>query len=185
MALVKHLPANAGDIRIAGLIPGLGRSPVWGHGNTFQYSCLENPRDREAWWAMVYRVAKSWTWLRQFGEQLFRTQSNWGKRYQNKYVWQCKRKQRNYFSCVWSVSVIYHHVLIQWIVVSIKAIQVSTKSHFISDASYEWRQLQLSEEACLPESSSSSQGFNRKGRAVSARNNAASQFPWTACLFQA
>ena len=59
MALVvKNLPANAnaGDVRDTGSIPGSGRSPGEGNGNTFQYSCLENPMDREAWWATVYRV---------------------------------------------------------------------------------------------------------------------------------
>ena len=48
---VKNLPANAGDIRNAGLIPGSGISPGGGHGSPFQYSCLENPMDRGAWWA--------------------------------------------------------------------------------------------------------------------------------------
>ena len=47
--MVKILPANAGDIRDAGLIPGSGRSPVGGHGNSLQYSCLENLMDRGAW----------------------------------------------------------------------------------------------------------------------------------------
>ena len=47
MALeVKNLPANAGDLREVGSIPGSGRSPGGGHGNPFQYSCLENPVDR-------------------------------------------------------------------------------------------------------------------------------------------
>ena len=41
--VVKSLPANAGDVRDAGSIPGLGRSPGGGHGNPFQYPCLENP----------------------------------------------------------------------------------------------------------------------------------------------
>ena len=59
--LVENPPANAGDIRDPGLIPGLGRSPGEGNGNPLQYSCLENPMDREAWWVTVYRVAKSWT----------------------------------------------------------------------------------------------------------------------------
>ena len=45
--MVKNLPANARDIRDAGSIPGLGRSPGGGHGNPLQYSCLENPMDRE------------------------------------------------------------------------------------------------------------------------------------------
>ena len=43
---VKNLAANAGDIREAGLIPGLARSPGGGHGNLLHYSCLENPMDR-------------------------------------------------------------------------------------------------------------------------------------------
>ena len=58
--VVKNLPANAGDIRDVGSIPGLGRFPGGGHGNPPQYSCLENPIDREAWWATVHRVEKSW-----------------------------------------------------------------------------------------------------------------------------
>ena len=49
MALVvKSLPANAGDLKDLGSIPGLGRSPEAGHGNSLQYSCLENPMDRGA-----------------------------------------------------------------------------------------------------------------------------------------
>ena len=59
MALVvKNLPANAGDIKDMGLIPGSGRSPGVGHGSPLQYSCLDNPMDREAWLATVHRVAK-------------------------------------------------------------------------------------------------------------------------------
>ena len=57
--MVKHLPVNAGDIRDAGLIPGLGRSPGGGHGNPLQYSCLENPMDRGAWWATAHGVTES------------------------------------------------------------------------------------------------------------------------------
>ena len=57
----KNSLANAEDIRDAGLIPGSGRSPGGGHGNPFQYSCLENPMDREARWATVHRVAESQT----------------------------------------------------------------------------------------------------------------------------
>ena len=49
--VVKKLPANAGDIRDAGSIPGLGRTPGGGHGNPIQYSCLQNSMDRETWWA--------------------------------------------------------------------------------------------------------------------------------------
>ena len=60
MALVvKNPPANAGDIRDLGLIPGSGRSPGGGHGNPLQYSCRENPMDREAPWTTVHRVTES------------------------------------------------------------------------------------------------------------------------------
>ena len=57
--MVKNLPANAGDIRDMGSIPGLGRSPGEGSGNPLQYSCLENPMDRRAWRAVVHEVAES------------------------------------------------------------------------------------------------------------------------------
>ena len=60
---VKNLPASAGD---AGSIPGWGRSSGKGNGNTFQYSCLENPMDKGAWRATVYGVAKSQTQLSDF-----------------------------------------------------------------------------------------------------------------------
>ena len=62
--MVKNLPANAGDIRDMGLIPGSGRLPGGGHGNPLQDSCLENPLDRGAWQATVHGVAKSWTQLK-------------------------------------------------------------------------------------------------------------------------
>ena len=58
MAQVKVSACNAGDL---GLIPGLGKSPGEGNGNTLQYSCLENPMDKGAWWARVHGVSKSWT----------------------------------------------------------------------------------------------------------------------------
>ena len=57
--MVKKFPANAGDTRDAGLIPGLGRSPGGGHGNPLLYSCLENSMDRGTWWATVHGVTKS------------------------------------------------------------------------------------------------------------------------------
>ena len=63
--MVKNPPANTGDVREAGLTPGSGRSPGGGHGNPLQYSCLQNPMDREAWQATVHRVEKSWTQLKQ------------------------------------------------------------------------------------------------------------------------
>ena len=57
--LVKNPPANAGDARDVGLIPRSRRSSGEGNGNPLQYSCLENPMGRGAWWATVYAVAKS------------------------------------------------------------------------------------------------------------------------------
>ena len=57
--MVKNLPANEGDIRDAGSIPGSERSPGGGPGNPLQYSCLENPMDRGAWRATVHAVAES------------------------------------------------------------------------------------------------------------------------------
>ena len=57
--MVKQQPVNEG---VTGLIPGWGIYPE-GNGNPLQYSCLENPRDRGAWWATVHRVAKGRTQL--------------------------------------------------------------------------------------------------------------------------
>ena len=57
--LVKKQPANAGDTRDMGSIPGSGRAFGVRNGNTLQYSCLENTMDRGAWWATVQGVAKS------------------------------------------------------------------------------------------------------------------------------
>ena len=59
--MVKNLPANAGDVRDVYSIPGSGRSPGGRHGNPLQDSCLENPMDRGALWAIVHRVTKSQT----------------------------------------------------------------------------------------------------------------------------
>ena len=56
---VKNLPANAGNLRVAGSIPGSGRCPGEEHSNPLQHSYLENPMDRGAWWATVHRVTKS------------------------------------------------------------------------------------------------------------------------------
>ena len=63
--VLKNPPANAGDKRDRGSISGSGRSSGGGHGNPLQYSCLENTMDRGAWQAMVHRVSKSWTQLKQ------------------------------------------------------------------------------------------------------------------------
>ena len=62
--MLKNLPANAENVRDAGSIPGLGRSPGGGNGNPLQCSCLENPMDRGAWQATVHRVSKSPTRLK-------------------------------------------------------------------------------------------------------------------------
>ena len=61
--VVKNLPFNAQDLKDAGSILGLGRSPGEGNGNPLQYSCLENPMDRGTWRATVRRVATNRTWL--------------------------------------------------------------------------------------------------------------------------
>ena len=63
--MVKNPPANAGDGRHAGSIPGLGRAPGGGNGNPLQYFCLENPIDRGAWQATVHGVTKSQIQLKQ------------------------------------------------------------------------------------------------------------------------
>ena len=62
--VVENPPASVGDIRDAGLIPGLGRPPGGGHGNALQYSCLENPMDTGAWQATVHGATKSQTRLK-------------------------------------------------------------------------------------------------------------------------
>ena len=56
---INNLPANAGDIRDAGLSPGLGRSPGRRNSNPLQYSCLENPKDRGTWWTIVHGITES------------------------------------------------------------------------------------------------------------------------------
>ena len=64
-SVVKSPPANAGDAGDVGSIPWSGRSPGGGHGNPLQYSCLENPVDREAWTATIHRITNNQTWLRE------------------------------------------------------------------------------------------------------------------------
>ena len=62
--VIKNLPANAGDVRDTGSIPASGRSLGRGHGNSLQYSCLENPTDRGAWQATVHGITQSWTQMK-------------------------------------------------------------------------------------------------------------------------
>ena len=59
----KESTCNMGDL---GSIPGLGRSPGGAHSYPLQYSCVENPMDRGAWWAAAHGVTKSRTWLKRF-----------------------------------------------------------------------------------------------------------------------
>ena len=63
--MVKDPPPSAGDVRDAGLITVLERSPGGGHDNPLQYSCLENPMDKGAWRATIHRVEKRQTYLKQ------------------------------------------------------------------------------------------------------------------------
>ena len=62
-SVVKHPSASAGNAGDVSFIPGLGRSLRGGNGNPLQYSCLENPMDRETWWATVHGVPKNQKWL--------------------------------------------------------------------------------------------------------------------------
>ena len=60
-SVLKNLPANAGDSKDGGLIPGSEKSPGGGNGNPLWYSCLNDPIDRGAWKVIVHRVEKSQT----------------------------------------------------------------------------------------------------------------------------
>ena len=66
--VIKNLPANAGDVRDTSLIPELERSPGAGHGKPLQHSCLENPKEGGAWWAIVHGVTE-WTRLKRLSTQ--------------------------------------------------------------------------------------------------------------------
>ena len=61
----KESACNSGDAGDGGLITGSGKSPGGGHGNSLQYSCLDNPMDRAAWCATVHRISKNQTLLKQ------------------------------------------------------------------------------------------------------------------------
>ena len=72
VALLKNPPANAGDMRDMGSMPGSGRSPGGWHGNPLEYSCLENPwTERGAWWVTIHWVVKSWTRLKQLSTHAY------------------------------------------------------------------------------------------------------------------
>ena len=68
--MVENWPANAGDVRDADSIPGLGRSPGEGNGNPLNYSCLENSMDRGAWQAIVHGTAKNGHGSQRIGHDL-------------------------------------------------------------------------------------------------------------------
>ena len=83
--MVKNLSASAGNVRDSGLMTGSGRSPGGVHGNPLQYSCLENPMDRAAWWATVHRVTKSQTRLRRLNRHnTMRKLKNSAQRFNNR-----------------------------------------------------------------------------------------------------
>jgi len=83
--VVKNLSASAGNVRDSGLMTGSGRSPGGVHGNPLQYSCLENPMDRAAWWATVHRVTKSQTRLRRLNRHnTMRKLKNSAQRFNNR-----------------------------------------------------------------------------------------------------
>ena len=94
--VVKNLPANAGDLRDEGSIPGSGRSPRDGNDNPLQYYSLENLMDRGAWRATVHGVANSWTWLKQLSIHASKNKTR-----QNRVF----RKHNGYFT------LIFHKVL--------------------------------------------------------------------------
>ena len=73
--MVKNLPTNAGD---GGSIPVLGRSAGEGNGNPLQYSCLRNPMDRGAWWAIVHRVTNELDTTEWLNNNWSFTSLNWG-----------------------------------------------------------------------------------------------------------
>ena len=79
--VVKNPPVNAGDLRDTGSVLGQRRSPGGGHGNPLQYSCLENPMDRAAWWATDLGVTNSRKQLKQLSTHrsncLWNLQSPW------------------------------------------------------------------------------------------------------------
>ena len=70
--MVKNLPANTGGPGDTGLIPGSGKTPGEGNGNLLQYSCLENPMDRAAWWATVHAVTKNLAQLSEHAQSMIK-----------------------------------------------------------------------------------------------------------------
>ena len=79
LQVVKNPPANAGDLRDEGSIPGSGRSPGGEYGNPLQYSCLGNSMDRGDWWAMAHSVAKSLKRLSMHNAELWKDYGLWNQ----------------------------------------------------------------------------------------------------------
>ena len=75
--VVENLPASVGDTGDLSSIPGSGRCPGEGNGNPLQYSRLENPMNRGAWWAVVQRVAKSRAWLKRLNTHTHSPSPHW------------------------------------------------------------------------------------------------------------
>ena len=94
--VVTTPPADAGYPGDASLIPRLERSPGRGHSNPLQYSCLENPMDRGAWWATVHGVAKSRIWLKQCSMHAWLTTYTTKFLHKNLTVW-CQNAFKKYF----------------------------------------------------------------------------------------
>ena len=103
-----------------GSIPGLGRSPGGVHGNPLQYSCLENPIDREAWWATVHRVEKSWAWLNDLAHTHSpKTKFSWWKQWEKEDKWKGGDRlhggqfqdQVQHFPCTWFILTFWSVVL--------------------------------------------------------------------------
>ena len=69
--VVENPPADGREVKDSGSVPGSGKCPGGEHGNPLQYSCLENPVDRGAWWLMVHRVTKSWTQLKRISTHTY------------------------------------------------------------------------------------------------------------------
>ena len=72
---LKNAPVSAGDTRDSGSVSGLGRWSGEGHDISLQYSCLEHPRGRGAWWDAVHGVAKSRTWLKRLSTRAYKLET--------------------------------------------------------------------------------------------------------------
>ena len=110
MALVvKNPPANAGELRDAGSVPGSGRYPGGEHVNPLQYSCLENPMDRTAWQATVQRVEKSLSWLKQLSTHTWVAQV---RLCPLKFIYSLNKYSLSFLLCDWHYFVYYIHMYI-------------------------------------------------------------------------